>query len=409
MNFEDQEKAEVNNVRAELLKLTDDEMIKKLRDYNTKINSEAPRVINYCKENNFCIRFEENFCSSRVNFNEQSLFNVKISKDFKNVNKKRSTFGNFSSKFINRIPNIHPNVEKAINNNFTENYSKKRKSSDWMLTSNFFTSNKNIYFMNQLKDVKAVDKSPDSPSIRKLKQMRKKNLSKSAVFHGTAEELIIGRNNAGAYLENEDVFLRIKDSFIYIRSLPYLQKSFNVQKTPEKKRQEQQQIIKELEELEESLYLKDGVDEKDATKKLNKIKENTKDIVGRGTSRLKTIKENYITKLSPIIKNFNKKRSSKGSGMFLFDLKSAHDINFKLDLNDLGNFDDKGLLTHEDRKPSGSEFDLDLNSSGTTSEKGHNDIESNSFVKTTQPFTHELECGVEEAEESYDDLNKTIN
>ena len=49
--------------------------------------------------------------------------------------------------------------------------------------------------------------------------MTKKNITKKSVFKETVDENLTSRNKAGSYLDDPMVFLRIKDSFQYIRSL----------------------------------------------------------------------------------------------------------------------------------------------------------------------------------------------
>lgn len=363
----------VNNVRTELLKWTDKEMQIKLRDpflNKTKINSESPRIINYCKENNFSISFKENFCSSRVSFNENSLKNVKIKSNFKNTEKKptlpkqlqkqlslridirKLSLKNFNLSSNKNIPNILPSMisnKNLANMNYLTNIATKFDKNDES---------------NYIKHTEATENPPESPSIKILKGMTKKNITKKSVFKETVDENLTSRNKAGSYLDDPMVFLRIKDSFQYIRSLPYIKK---------KKLQTPEQIIKEQEEfleLEDCLLIKDNIDEKSANK-LKIIKEQTRDIgpISKHKNLLHSIHHSCLKSrmLSPISKV---KKSSQGSNLFLLDLRSAHDCNFKLDLEGLkSSYAEKEphLLTEVNRRVNDSDL-LDLHSEDNASE-----------------------------------------
>jgi len=417
---------DINTVRNTLLKLADYEMINKLRNPTTKINSEFPRVVNYCKENNFCISLKENYCSSRVKFNENLLKNVTI----KNRCKRRTTKKErslsaisvvFSSKLINQLPNIPYCLQQSIdNNNFSNLAYNPQEANEWInkkmnsfnnfnsiLTSskeiNKFSSLNNINSLNDDKSRKEAsignmgninngNNGIDSPSIRKLKGMTKRAITKKSIL--TVDEILTSRNNTGAYLDDPFVFLRIKEGFIFIRSLPYIKQHSN-KKTPENNLK----IQEELEEFEETLLIKDNINETSAIK-LKKIKEQTEGITDRNYNKNgfysiqhKCLKNQMM--LSPLKKTKN--ISNKGSNLFLLDLQSAtSNGNFRLDferlntvniINPMNPFErNNGLLTEYNRRGTDNYVEMELSSENNDSSNGDDenfddyDLDSSTIV-----------------------------
>lgn len=347
-NYEnDKYEMSVNSVRTILLRISDEEMTKKIKNPTTKINTNLPKMVNYCKENDFCIVLSEKFCSTRVSYNEESMKNIIVKTNYPRHHKKRSTFGNFSSKYITRIPSVAPSLKDTFNSFSVANFNLRMRTKANGVTnktgiqrlSTIASANRNNCILAGVKSKAYIEENgilplpdtpPESPSIRKLKNMRKVKISKpTKTYNDFEKEILTKRNKCGAYLEDPEVFLRIKESFMYIRSLPFLKKSSNAPRSPEIKKMEERKLKEEFNVIEESLILKDNIDEKIASKKINIIKKKSEDL--RRKKRLNSIKLKCNKNLSPINKHLNK-RNSKGSNLFLIDLRSAHDKNFKLDL-----------------------------------------------------------------------------
>ena len=392
----------VNKIRSILLQVADKEMIVKLKNPTTKINTEYPRVVNYCKENNFVMTINEKFCSSRVTYNEESLKNAFI-KGYQRHHKKRSTFGNFSSKFITRIPTVRLNSQYNLNTFGAMAYNSTKHKINTLLRNNKFQfhrdsfTNSNInFFLSNAKTSKFVEENgilplpqaqqspPESPTMKKLKVMKKHNITKKSIFVGGGNS----RNNQGAYIEDPEVYLRIKESFIYIRSLPYLKVSSLKPKTPEKKIREQRELERKFKGLEESLLIRDVPEKYEdiANSKISKTKIKALKMRKKNSLKNCSLKNGQIKNLSPVNKSGKKRMSDEN--LFTLDLRSAvdHNYNFKLNLQDLDfDIDNKAIMTHKERRVSGVSIPDSFKSfsSKNPSEDENDNKEENNRKKTS--------------------------
>ena len=313
----------VNKIRSQLLLLSDKEMHNKLKHPTTQINSENPRIIDFSKENNFYMHIEQKFCSSRVNYNEDNLKNAYV-KFIPKHHKKRSTFGNFSSKYITRIPYVNIGL-----NNFSAHHNQIKSSIIHKSNKTFKNDSTN---KNGLQgNIPLITQCPESPSIKKF--MKKKNITKKSIF----KDEKISRNSIGAYIEDPEVYLRIKESFSYIRSLPYLKTKIDKIQTPKEKIKEKCKLSREFKEFEESLLIRDVPEKYEdiANTKMKKTKDRAATILKKNGKK-KSLKVIFpLRNLSPVNRKLDRQKSS--SDLFLLDLRSAYDINYnftqELDVN----------------------------------------------------------------------------
>jgi len=260
--YENQSINNVNAVRTQLLVLADKEMSEKLKHPSLQINSIFPRKINYCKDNNFGLTITQNFCSSRVTYNEDTLIKAK--------NKIK-----ISCKTVLYTP------RKEVNNNL-------------FLQRNSTSEQTQQYECNNI---------TGTPTIDSLRRINKRILTKKSVLNeimisqsqkseeelnGSKSNISINkkhnytRNNPASYLDDPAIFLTIAKSFKYIRNLPIINKNYSCTNniSPELKRIEEEKLKKACEELENSLIIKDGLDSDNPAvmKKLSKMRIESKEM-----------------------------------------------------------------------------------------------------------------------------------
>lgn len=242
-----------NKIRTILLLIADKEMTTALKNPKLQINSEFPRMINYCKENDFGLTLKQNFCSTRVKYTEDNLKKSKVKVSCKTFYySKNSKDGLYSPWFINKK---YPSKVDLVQN-------KEKKVT---------------IFEEEHHDVNKT------PTIESLKRLNKRNLTKKILIPQfndlserskrdirTEQELEKSentRNKAGSYLDDPSIFKKIAKSFKYIRNLPVINKDWSnfhpasaIHLSPDIKRKNEEELEKQREELELSLIMKDGLD-----------------------------------------------------------------------------------------------------------------------------------------------------
>ncbi len=263
----------VNATRMELLVVSDLEMSFWVKHPSLKINTEFPTMVNYCKEYNFGISLNENFCVSRVSYNEEKLQNAKVKIKFKT--------------FLFSPCQTLKNCNKAANFDLEKTLNKMKGEGNQLITeSPTLNSLKKL----KKKIVKKKSLVPNFPIQNKLNQsspntqkngniedpIKKEDEGKDHKPHLLVDKDLLVRNDSGSYLNNPLIYQKIAKSFKYIRSLPIVNNNYNkpTHKSPENKKKEQEDFAKQCVELEQSLIIKDGLDveSKQVKKKITKMR-----------------------------------------------------------------------------------------------------------------------------------------
>lgn len=419
----------INRVRSSLLLLTDREMSYVVKHPTMQLNSVFPKMVNYCKENNFELTLEyENFCSSTVKYSADNLKEAKI-------------------KFKSRTLNNEAEEEK------------KRASQTWVFAvKKTLDKKKEVEILNaqqnnfSIKDMKETKQRaskevkfdvPETPTTKLLKNMKKKSLTKKSVVvapHGsnsllnisrgdskttnfsrgdskpTKIEVVNSRPNPGVYLEDPVLFKKICDSFKFIRSLAICDAKYSkhIYESPEIKKKAEEELEKQIDDFEVSLMIKDFPDYEKAglQKKLSKMRIQRKEMEETKSSKL-----GFSLKPARILKSKNSIREAGGIGQVAtkhFEEKrgkkrsSTHMLNINL-INTLSLFSpEKKMIVYNKDK----ELDIDIQLEENKDDESlilmdlslENDNRDN-FLSTNDMLLKDLKI---EENKSFDMLNNSI-